>query len=269
MKQVQTRGRHLAPRTAPSRDARLGRATVAALASTGLVFGVGAAATAAPESDTISKPGLKDINFSAQEIDRAAVQSAVVVDGDTELNFAAATITAEEPPPPPAPVERTVETTSRTRTADTTTEGTATATTQSTESAEAAPAAEATPQESVEETSTPTAAASGIREAIVNNAYQYLGTPYGTGAGQLDCSSFVQLVFANVGISLPRTSGAQASAGYRVSASEALPGDLVYTPGHIGIYLGNGQHIAARNPSTPLSAGPIYMSAPQYIRVVG
>lgn len=54
-----------------------------------------------------------------------------------------------------------------------------------------------------------------------------------------------------------------------MSASEALPGDLVYTPGHIGIYLGNGQHIAARNPSTPLSAGPIYMSAPQYIRVVG
>lgn len=267
MKQVQTRGRHLAPRTAPTRDARVGRATVAALASTGLVFGVGATATAAPASDTIAKPGLKDISFSAQEIDRAAVQSAVVVDGESELNFTAATITAEEPPPPPAPVERTVDTASRSRTAAPQAETTTEATETYQAEAEAEPAPEATEEVAEEPVQTP--AASGIRDAIVANAFNYVGTPYGTGAGQLDCSGFVQLVFANVGISLPRTSGAQAASGYRVSAAEALPGDLIYSPGHIGIYLGNGQHIAARNPSTPLSAGPIYMSAPQYIRVVG
>ena len=60
---------------------------------------------------------------------------------------------------------------------------------------------------------------------------------------------------------------AQAGASYRVSAAEARPGDLVWWPGHVGIYTGNGNNIAARQPGTPLTEGPIYHSSPTFIRV--
>ncbi|UNX56308.1 NlpC/P60 family protein [Georgenia sp. TF02-10] len=115
-------------------------------------------------------------------------------------------------------------------------------------------------------------AASASASAIVNIARQYIGTPYVTGGaspGGFDCSGFTQYVFAQAGISLPRTSSAQRGAGVVVSAAEARPGDLVWGPGHVGIYTGNGQHIAARNPSTPLYESPIYMSNPTFIRVTG
>ncbi|KAE8762481.1 C40 family peptidase, partial [Georgenia thermotolerans] len=106
--------------------------------------------------------------------------------------------------------------------------------------------------------------------AVVNIARQYLGTPYaygGNSPGGFDCSGFTQYVFAQVGISLPRSSSQQRYAGTVVSAAEARPGDLVWGPGHVGIYTGNGNHIAARNPGTPLAEGPIYMANPVFIRV--
>ena len=105
---------------------------------------------------------------------------------------------------------------------------------------------------------------------MVNIARQYLGTPYvygGNSPGGFDCSGFTQYVFAQVGVSLPRSSSQQRNAGTVVSAAEARPGDLVWGPGHVGIYTGNGNHIAARNPGTPLSEGPIYMANPVFIRV--
>lgn len=117
----------------------------------------------------------------------------------------------------------------------------------------------------------PAPAASG--NSIVDIAFRYVGTPYvwgGSSPSGFDCSGFTWYVFQQVGISIPRGSSAQAGAGTVVSASEARPGDLVWWPGHIGIYLGDGQHIAARNPSKPLQAGPISdvgRGTPTFIRV--
>ncbi|MDO5726851.1 MAG: NlpC/P60 family protein [Bowdeniella nasicola] len=115
-------------------------------------------------------------------------------------------------------------------------------------------------------------ASSDFGQRVVSIAMQYVGTPYvfgGASPGGFDCSGFTQYVYAQVGVQLPRTTGGQRNAGYVVPASQARPGDLIWWPGHVGIYLGNGQHIAARNPSTPLTAGPIYRGGATFIRLGG
>jgi cell wall-associated NlpC family hydrolase len=93
---------------------------------------------------------------------------------------------------------------------------------------------------------------------VVADAQKYLGVPYRWGgtdpASGLDCSGLTQRVYRDVGIELPRTASQQATAGRPVpSLAEARPGDLLFfdyssdTPGidHVGIYVGNGQMIAA------------------------
>ena len=69
-----------------------------------------------------------------------------------------------------------------------------------------------------------------------------LGTPYRDNAAEpgvaFDCSGFVQYTWQQVGIELPRGSTSQYSSGDRVMRDEAQPGDLVWRPGHVALYLG-------------------------------
>jgi hypothetical protein len=92
--------------------------------------------------------------------------------------------------------------------------------------------------------------------AVVADAQQYLGVPYQWGgtdpATGLDCSGLVQRVYGDLGVSLPRTSEEQSTVGAPVATiADAQPGDLVFFepstsgPGHVGIYIGNGQMIDA------------------------
>lgn len=92
-----------------------------------------------------------------------------------------------------------------------------------------------------------------LGQAAVDRAMTYQGIPYLWGGTDpsvgLDCSGFVQLVYKDLGVDLPRVSRDQARAGQAVpSIAEARPGDLVAfgTPvDHIAIYVGDGKIIHA------------------------
>lgn len=86
-------------------------------------------------------------------------------------------------------------------------------------------------------------------QAVLEYAKQFLGNPYVYGGTSLtrgtDCSGFVRGVYAHFGISMPRSSYYMRNAGYEVSYSEILPGDVICYSGHVGIYAGDGKIINA------------------------
>ena len=91
-----------------------------------------------------------------------------------------------------------------------------------------------------------------IGKKIVDTAFRYKGVPYvwgGTTRSGMDCSGFVQRVFAKDNIHLPRTAREQSRLGKYIPKSKLKPGDLLffrtYAPyiSHVGIYIGNGKFI--------------------------
>ncbi|KHS52421.1 MULTISPECIES: C40 family peptidase [Brevibacterium] len=109
-------------------------------------------------------------------------------------------------------------------------------------------------------------------EQVLGWAEKGVGTPYvygGTSQSGWDCSGYTSWVYDHVGVSLPRTSGAQKSAGTIVSESEAKPGDLIWHPGHVGIYAGDGQMYDAGSPGSGTSKRSYsWMGDVTFIRVL-
>lgn len=102
-------------------------------------------------------------------------------------------------------------------------------------------------------TANPAGAVTG--DAVVADAKKYVGVPYVWGgtnpAVGMDCSGFVQRVFKDLGVDLPRVVSDQMRQGTPVaSLAQAKPGDLLVSFGgeHISIYLGNGKAIDAPVP---------------------
>lgn len=91
----------------------------------------------------------------------------------------------------------------------------------------------------------------GKGQAVASYALKFVGTPYVWGGSSLtsgvDCSGFVMAVYAHFGVSLPHDAGADRSYGKAVSVSNARPGDLICYYGHIGIYIGGGQLVHAKD----------------------
>ncbi len=106
-------------------------------------------------------------------------------------------------------------------------------------------------------------------QQIVSAAYSFLGIPYvwgGTTTAGFDCSGMVQAAHAAAGISIPRVSWDQGAAGVEVSASEALPGDIVYYGWHVGIYIGNGQMIHAPEEGDVVKISTVDWAAHTFVR---
>lgn len=84
-------------------------------------------------------------------------------------------------------------------------------------------------------------------DAVIAAAYSQLGVPYvwgGTTPGVgLDCSGLTQYCYRQAGIAIPRNSEDQAAFGRKVPVSEASPGDILWRPGHVAIYIGNDRYI--------------------------
>ena len=108
-----------------------------------------------------------------------------------------------------------------------------------------------------------------LGQQVADFALQFLGNPYVYGGTSLtngaDCSGFTLAVYSNFGVALPHSAAAQNKKGSNVgSIDNAIPGDLVYYSGHIGIYIGGGQIVHASNSRTG-----IIVSNANYDRILG
>jgi cell wall-associated NlpC family hydrolase len=225
------------------------RRTAVVAASSGLVVSmIAVPATAATSSgDTSALPAVDTAALTASA--RAVLDTAPVVTApvDAAWTFEAPAVTAVVPEP--EPVRATTTTTSRSQ-------------------ARAEAAAATTSTTEVEATAAIPQSVSG--NAVLEIAARYVGTPYlsgGTTPDGFDCSGFVSYVYAQLGIDLPRTSSGIKAAGTIISASEAQPGDLIWSPGHISIYAGGDQQIDSPRPGKTIQFRSIWQSSPVFIRV--
>ncbi|WP_343048024.1 C40 family peptidase [Cellulomonas humilata] len=250
-----TRARHRAARrpstpltefaaAASDQMGTVGRRTAVVAASSGLVVSMlGSPASAAAGGEAGALPAVDTAALTASA--RAVLNTAPVVTApvDAAWTFDVPVVTAETPPPPPPVKVKAAASRSTTRAAAATT----------TAAVASAPAP---------------SSVSG--NAVLEIAARYVGTPYlsgGTTPEGFDCSGFTSYVFAQLGISLPRTSTGQKAAGTIVSRADALPGDLIWSPGHISIYAGGNEQIDSPRPGKTVQFRSIWQSSPVFIRI--
>lgn len=258
-----TRARHRAARrpvtpfTELAQNAAVGRRTAVAAAGGALLvstFGGALVAQAAPVETGHAKMNSVDLNALATQAREALSNAPVVsVAPDAELNVeksAVSVVSAAENEDYQAELAAN--------------EAEEAAEAAAAEAAEAAEAAASAVSSSVD------IPASAIGNSVISIASRYIGVPYVSGGSSpsgMDCSGFTKYVYGQLGIALPHSSSSQASYGTQVPASEAQPGDLMWTPGHVSIYAGGNTMIDASKPGTVVDFRPIWQSNPTFIRL--
>jgi peptidoglycan DL-endopeptidase CwlO len=229
----------------------VGRRSAVVAASSGLMVSMLAIPSSAAPGESAGNLAAVDTAALTASA-RAVLNTSPVVSAPAEAVFTvdAPVVTAAKPtPPPPAPEPEPVRTRAASRTAERASAGT--------------------------EASTTTTANAPIPQSVSGNAVlevaaRYVGVPYVSGGASpegMDCSGFTSYVYAQLGINLPRTSSAQRNAGTVVSRAEAQPGDLIWSPGHIGIYAGGDMMIDAPRPGKTVQFRTIWQSSPTFIRI--
>ena len=94
--------------------------------------------------------------------------------------------------------------------------------------------------------------AASLAQSLVGSKYVHGAT----GPNAFDCSGLTYYIYQQLGITIGRTSYAQAKNGVSVSKSEVQPGDILIFKGggHVGIYVGGDTFVHAGNPSTGVKA---------------
>lgn len=132
----------------------------------------------------------------------------------------------------------------------------------------AAPAAAHTTSASSQESSSAQQGGS-VGERAVSEAARHAGKPYrygATGPDSFDCSGFVQYVYGQVGVAVPRTSGDQYAASAKVAKGDKQPGDLIAMRNsrgritHVGVYAGDNSWWVARRSGTTVTKQTLYSS---------
>lgn len=96
------------------------------------------------------------------------------------------------------------------------------------------------------------------RDAVLMVAYANLGGSYIWGGSSFkasDCSGLVMQCYKSVELSVPHSADTQGYYYCKKPISQAIPGDIVWRSGHVGIYIGNGKTIEAHSPSRGISYG--------------
>ncbi len=76
----------------------------------------------------------------------------------------------------------------------------------------------------------------------------FLGTPYlwgGSSSYGYDCSGYVGRLYDYAGIQIPRDADLQQNFSRRIEEKDLTFGDLIFFPGHVGMYIGNGKMVHA------------------------
>jgi cell wall-associated NlpC family hydrolase len=109
------------------------------------------------------------------------------------------------------------------------------------------------------------------RADLVRTAERFLGLHYlwgGLSAWGYDCSGLTWAVYRTHGITIPRDSEAQFTAGTPVTLAHAKPGDLIFyegvPPGHVAMLIGGGKMIEAPNSKSAVRIVPV---RPGYVGV--
>ena len=90
--------------------------------------------------------------------------------------------------------------------------------------------------------------------SLIGTALSFLGTPYRNGGsepGGFDCSGFIQYVFAQVGLAVPREVHEQYKVGRKIDEDDLKAGDLVFFhtvakgASHVGLLIGDDEFVHA------------------------
>lgn len=217
----------------------VGRRTAVVAATSGLaVSAIGVSPAVASSGSAVGLPPVDTAALAASA--KAALDLAPVVTApvDAAWTVDVPAVEAVKPPPPPPVETRTRSTTSR-----------------------------STAARAVVNNPVPQSVAGN---AVLEIAAQYVGTPYRAGGATpagFDCSGFVSYVYGQLGISLPRSSGAYLGVGQQISRADAQPGDIIWSPGHVGIYAGGDMQIDSPRPGKTIQFRGIWQSNPVFIRV--